>query len=220
MPAAQRSAEAPASCIRVLLVDDHPALRVGLRVLLDHEHDISVVGEAGDGPTALEMCEALAPDVVVLDCQLPGSEGGAVAASLRFRGLPTRVIALSAYDDDRYLAGMVRSGAVGYLLKNEAPAQIVEAVRRVAGGETLWSPAQLRRAARWQEDVARIRDAFTPREREVLVLIAEGLSNKEIAQRLVITVRTVDFHVSNVLHKLEMISRVEAALWAQEHLIG
>jgi DNA-binding NarL/FixJ family response regulator len=203
----------------VLLVDDHPALRVGLRVLLDREPDITVVGEADDGSAALAICSAIEPDVAVLDCQMPGLEGAVVAAHLGQRDHPVLVIALSAYDDDRYLAAMVRSGAAGYLLKNEAPDQIVEAVRRVVREETLWTTLQLARAARWQEEVAGVRDSLTEREREVLELVAEGLSNKEMALRLVVTVRTVDFHVSNVLRKLGVISRVDAAVWAREHLV-
>ena len=208
-----------ANPIRVLLVDDHPALRVGLRGLLDREPDIVVVGEADDGRAALALCDALEPDVAVLDCHMPGPEGAAVASRFHDRVPPVRVIALSAYDDDRYIAGMLRSGASGYLLKNEAPSQIVEAVRRAMREEMLWTAVQLARAARWQEDVARVRDALTEREHEVLSLVAEGLSNKEIALRLVVTVRTVDFHVSNVLRKLAVISRVEAAVWAREHLV-
>ncbi len=204
--------------IRVLLVDDHPALRVGLRVLLDREPDIEVVGETADGEETIALCEALAVDVIVLDCQLPGLEGAAVAARLRYRSHPARIVALSAYDDDRYIAAMVKAGAGGYLLKNEAPGQIVGAVRHVAGGETLWSDDQLVRATRWEEEIAQVRDSLTEREREVLSLVAESLSNKEIAQRLVVTVRTVDFHVSNILRKLDAVSRVEAAVWAQEHL--
>lgn len=204
--------------IRVLLADDHPALRMGLRVLLDRAPDIEVVGEADDGETALALIERLTPDVAVLDCQLPGIEGAAVAQEIARRGLPARVVALSAYDDDRYLAGMLAAGAVGYLLKNEAPGQIVAAVQAARRGESLWTPEQKARVARWQAEVARVRDSLTDREREVLRCVADGLSNKEIAQALCITVRTADFHVSNILRKLNVISRVEAAVWAQAHL--
>ncbi len=204
--------------ITVILADDHPALRVGLRVLLDREPDIAVVGEADDGDAALALLEALAPDVAVLDCQLPGHDGVAVAAAARAQGAPVRVVALSAYDDDCYLAGMAAVGAVGYLLKNEAPGRIVAAVRAAMCGESLWTAEQLARVRRWQAEVAALRESLTEREREVLHLVAAGLSNKEIAQALAISVRTTDFHVSNILRKLQLISRVEAAVWAKEHL--
>ncbi len=204
--------------ISVVLADDHPALRVGLRVLLDRESDIAVVGEADDGDAALRLLETLAPDVIVLDCQLPGHDGVAVAAAARSQGLPSRVVALSAYDDDRYLAGMAAVGAVGYLLKNEAPGRIAEAVRAAQRGEPLWTVEQLARVQRWQAEVAALWASLTEREREVLHLVAAGLSNKEIAQTLTISVRTTDFHVSNILRKLNLISRVEAAVWAKEHL--
>lgn len=204
--------------ISVILADDHPALRVGLRVLLDREPDIAVVGEADDGDTALTLIETLAPSVAVLDCQLPGQDGVAVAAAVRAQGLPTLVVALSAYDDDRYLAGMAAVGAVAYLLKNEAPGRIVAAVRAAVRGEPLWTAVQLARVRRWQAEVAALRESLTERECEVLRLVAGGLSNKEIAQALTISVRTTDFHVSNILRKLGLISRVEAAVWAKEHL--
>ena len=204
--------------IHVLLADDHPALRMGLRVLLDRAPDIEVVGEADDGNAALALIESLRPDVAVLDCQLPGIEGAAVAEAVTRRKWPVRVVALSAYDDDRYLAGMMAAGAVGYLLKNEAPGQIVAAVQAAMRGETLWTAEQTARVERWRAEVAHVRDSLTDREREVLRLVADGLSNKEIAQALYITVRTADFHVSNILRKLGVISRVEAAVWAKEHL--
>lgn len=204
--------------IRVLLADDHPALRMGLRVLLDRAPDIEVVGESDDGEAALALIERLAPDVAVLDCQLPGMEGVAVAEAIARRGLPVRVVALSAYDDDRYLTGMMAAGAVGYLLKNEAPGQIVAAVQAAMRGERLWTLTQTARVERWQAEVVHVRDSLTEREREVLRLVADGLSNKEIAQALTITVRTADFHVSNILRKLGVISRVEAAVWAKGHL--
>ncbi len=203
--------------IRVLLADDHPALRMGLRVLLDRAPDIAVVGEAGDGDAALALVAESLPDVVVLDCQLPGRDGVTVAAELQRRKSPVRVLALSAYDDDRYLAGMAEAGAVGYLLKSEAPGQIVAAVQAVMRGAVLWMPEQLARIRRWQAEVAQRRESLTRREREVLRLIAGGLSNKEIAQQLSITVRTADFHVSNLLRKLGVLSRVEAAVWAVEN---
>jgi DNA-binding NarL/FixJ family response regulator len=201
--------------IRILLADDHPALMIGLRVLLDRAPDIEVVGEAQDGPSALAAIEALVPDVAVLDCQLPGRSGIQVATAIRHQGLPTRVLALSAYTDDRYVHGMLEAGAVGYLLKEEAPGTIVDAVRAAARGETYFSQpvASLARAWATGERPA----GLTERELEVLHLLAEGLSNKEIARALTVTVRTANFHVGNILHKLDVASRVEAVVWAKDH---
>ena len=204
--------------IRVLLADDHPALRVGLRVLLDREPDIDVVAEAADGAELLSRMREGEPHVVVLDCQLPGTSGVAIAAMLHESAPPVRVLALSAYDDDRYLAGMAKAGARGYLLKSEAPGQIVAAVRAVNRGEELWTADQRARIERWRAEVERVRASLTASELEVLQYIADGLSNKEIASALSITVRTTDFHASNIFRKLGVISRVEAALWAAEHL--
>ena len=124
---------------------------------------------------------------------------------------------LSAYDDERYVRGMLEAGTVGYLLKDEAPETIVAAVRAVARGERLWTAEQFTRARRWREEVDERWSALTEREREVLALVAAGKSNKEIAQALNVTVRTVEFHVSNVLGKLGLTSRVEAAVWVKEH---
>jgi len=204
---------------RVILADDHPAFRIGLRVLLDREADICVVGEARDGPHALQLCLTLVPEVLVIDCRLPRLEGAAVVRSMTERGLNTRALALSAYDEDRFLTAMAQAGAAGYLLKDEAPTRIVASVRKVAMGENLWSPNQLSRVTHYEAQVDAVRDSLTEREREVLELLAEGLSNKEIAQALIVTLRTVEFHVSNVLRKLGVMSRVEAAVWAHEHLL-
>jgi len=203
--------------IGVLLADDHPTLRLGLRVLLDQAPDVEVVGEAENGEEVLALIEALVPDVAVLDCQLPVLEGTEVAQEIRQRGLPVQVLALSAYDDERYVRGMLEAGAVGYLLKDEAPETIVAAVRAAARGERLWTAEQFARAQRWREEVEERWNALTEREREVLALVTAGKSNKEIAQTLSITVRTVEFHVGNVLGKLGLTSRVEAAVWAKEH---
>ena len=204
--------------IRVLLADDHPALRLGLRVLLERALDIELVGEAESGDAALELVETLQPDVAVLDCELPAMDGNEVAAAIRQRGWPVRVLALSAYDSERYVWGMLDAGAVGYLLKDEAPETIVAAVRAVARGEGYFSPPVAIKMAAWARGERPGR--LTEREVEVLRLVAEGLSNKEIAYRLTVTERTVQFHVSNILEKLGAASRVEAAVWAKDHGIA
>jgi DNA-binding NarL/FixJ family response regulator len=173
-----------------------------------------VVGEAEGGEEILALIEALVPDVAVLDCKLPGLSGPEIAAAIRNKGLPVRVLMLSAYTDDAYVYGALEAGAVGYLLKEEAPETIVAAVRAAVRGEGYFSPPVASKVAAWARGERP--GGLTEREVEVLQLMAKGLSNKEIAQTLSVTVRTVDFHVSNILKKLEVTSRVEAAVWAKE----
>ncbi len=203
--------------IQVLLADDHPAMRIGLRVLLDQANDITVVAETGDGEETLAQIERLQPHVAVLDCQLPKVSGIDVAAAVKRRRLPTRLLALSAYDAPKYQWSMLEMGAMGYLLKDEAPTEIVTAVRAVAHGQSLWTAAQMTRVRQWQQEVQARWEDLTPQEQNVLHLIAAGKSNKEVAQELTVTLRTVEFHVSNILGKLGVVSRVEAALWSKAY---
>jgi len=208
---------APAT-IRVLLADDHPALRIGLRLLLDRAPDIEVVDETEDGPRTLARLAALVPDVVVLDCRLPGMAGAEVAAEIRRRGLSTRVLALSAFGDDANVRGMLDAGAVGYLLKDEAPATIVQAVRAAAAGRPWFSQGVASQAAAFARGERPA--GLTERELEVARLVARGLGNAEIAHALAVKERTVVFHVSNILRKLDVASRVEIAVWAREQGLG
>ena len=200
--------------IRVLLADDHPALRLGLRVLLERAPDVELVGEVEDGAEALALIEASCPDVVVLDCEMPEMEGVEVAQEIQRRNLSVRVLALSSYDDERYVRGMLDAGAVGYLLKDEAPGVIVAAARAAARGEGYFSPAVAAKVAAWSRGERP--GGLTEREVEVLALVAEGLPNKQIASQLQVAERTVNLHVSNILHKLDAASRVEAVVWAKE----
>jgi len=201
--------------IHILVADDHPSLRLGLRVLLDQAPDIEVVGEAGSGEEALAKIEALQPDVAMLDCLLPDMPGTEVAAEVRRHGWPVQVLALSAYADEVYVRGMLAAGARGYLLKEEAPGVIAAAVRGVMRGETHFSPSVTAKIAAWAR--GELPGGLTERELEVLQWVAGGLSNKEIAHELHVTERTAVFHVSNILQKLGLVSRVEAAMWAKEH---
>jgi len=152
--------------IRVLIVDDHPVVRNGLRAFLNAQPDIVVVGEASDGEGVLRQVEALRPDVVLLDCCLPGPEGPAVAAAIRERHPAVSVLALSAYDDDRLLWGMWAAGAVGYVLKDEPLERILAAVRAAGRGEPRFWPEQVERALRWWEETGRKWESLTERERE------------------------------------------------------
>ncbi len=161
----------------------------------------------------MPQIRALQPDVTVLDCQLPGMEGTQVALEIRRWGLPVQVLALSSYDDERYVRGMLEAEAVGYLLKDEAPGVIVAAVRAAAWGERLWTIEQFTRVRRWREEVQGRWERLTEREREVLLLIAAGRSNKGIAHEMGISEKTVEYHVTNILGKLGVSSRTEAIVW-------
>jgi DNA-binding NarL/FixJ family response regulator len=212
--------------IRILLVDDQELVRTGLRLLLDDQPDIDVVGEAADGGAVVGAARELSPDLILMDVRMPGVDGIEATRRLVATELdpPPRVIVLTTFDLDEYVFGALRAGAAGFLLKDASRAQLLEAVRTVHAGDGLLSPAITRRliehvAARAapREPPAALLEELTPREREMLVLVARGLSNAEIAAQLVISEATVKSHVGAVLMKLALRDRVQAVVFAYEH---
>ncbi|MDA8296431.1 MAG: response regulator transcription factor [Actinomycetota bacterium] len=204
--------------ITVAIVDDHALFREGTVYVLEGEEGVEVVGEAGTGEDALELLERLRPDVAIVDINLPGMSGLQVARTLADAGSPVRVLIVSAYDDYAYVTEALEVGVAGYLLKTASGRELVDAVRAVADGVFVLDRAVSSRLARRNRvGAATSSDQLTPREVDVLALLAQGLSNKQIAQRLVLGLRTVESHVSNVLAKLGVTSRTEAVLYALEH---
>jgi DNA-binding NarL/FixJ family response regulator len=193
--------------IRVLVADDHPPLRLGLRALLERRPEVQVVAEAGDGETALAMLERLQPDVAILDIRLPRRDGLALAREIRRRGWPIRILLLSAYDDEALIREAMVVGVEGYLLKSEGLEAIAAAVQSVARGLTAFSPEILARARGLPE---RGGEGLTEREREILELVAEGLTNRAIAQRLGLSPRTVEYHLGQIFQRLGVSSRAAA----------
>ena len=206
--------------LRVVLADDQALVRTGFRMILSVEDDIEVVGEAADGAEAVDVVRRLRPDVVLMDVQMPGTDGVQATAQVVADG-DTKVVMLTTFDRDDYLFDALRAGASGFLLKNTAPEDLVDAIRAVAAGHALLAPEVTRRViARFASHGVGYRpdllDALTDREREVLVLVAQGLSNGEIAGRLVLGEATVKTHVSRVLMKLGLRDRVQAVVFAYE----
>ena len=211
---------------RVLLVDDQQLVRIGFRMILEGEDDIEVVGEAADGKQAIEAATRLRPDIIVMDIRMPVLDGiEATRRLVRDRALPdARVLVLTTFDADENVVEALRAGASGFLLKDVTPGDFVAAIRTIARGDALLAPAVTRRlldrfADRLppvtSERSDRLRE-LTDRELEVLALIARGLSNREIADRLVVAEPTVKTHVSHVLDKLEMRDRAQAVVLAYE----
>jgi DNA-binding NarL/FixJ family response regulator len=210
--------------IRVLLADDQALVRAGFRALLDAEDDIEVVGEAGDGEEAVRLTEQLRPDIVLMDIRMPGVDG--LVATRRIAGderlQQTRVVILTTFDLDEYVFEALRAGASGFLVKDTRPAELVQAVRVVAAGEALLAPSVTRRliatfAAHAKEPPAMPGlEALTEREREIVALVAEGLSNQEIAERLVVSPLTAKTHVSRAMAKLGVRDRAQLVMLAYE----
>jgi DNA-binding NarL/FixJ family response regulator len=196
--------------ISVLIVDDHPVVRQGLRALLEVQDDMTVAGEAGDGPTAISLAESLRPDVVLLDLKLPGMDGVAVLRPLRAAGL--RVLVLTSATEPSAAAAAVRAGAAGVVYKDIDPAALVRAIRSVHDGNVLLAPEAVGSLIRGSRA-----DTLTAREREVLAGIADGKSNREIARLLRVSEKTVKAHVSAVLAKLGVQDRTQAAVYAVRH---
>ena len=210
--------------IRILLVDDQRLMREGLRILLEMEPDLEVAGEAGDGHAALEAYAAFQPDVVLMDVRMPGMDGVEATWRLREQWPDARVIILTTFDDDEYVFEALRAGALGYLLKDVSGHELAEAVRSVAGGKALIDPSVTRKVmaefARMAPPVrppeSGLAEPLSGREREILKLLAQGLSNGEIAHRLSLAEGTVKNYVTVILQKLGARDRTQAALRARE----
>ncbi|HSV86923.1 MAG TPA: response regulator transcription factor [Levilinea sp.] len=203
------------SSIRVLVADDHPVVRNGIRNLLEKAVDIEVLGEASTGGETLSLVQALKPDILLLDMEMPDLNGREVAARLRSMGSPVKILALSAYDDPVYIREMLKSGAVGYLVKEEAPETIVEAVRGVAQGEQGWVSRRIAaKIVSWMRGDDGERSQLTPREIDVLRLVVGGNTNQSIANSLGISEKTVEKYMDAIFTKLDVSSRVEAAVYA------
>ncbi|MFD5826807.1 response regulator [Lentzea sp. NPDC060358] len=208
--------------IRVLLVDDQELMRMGFRMVLGAQEDIDVIGEAADGLDAVQMAEKLRPDVVLMDVRMPVMDG--VEATKRIAEADTaKVLVMTTFDMDEYALSALRNGASGFLLKDTPPSDLVSALRAVASGDAVVSPSVTKRLlGRFLGDSggelrdATVLDVLTEREREVLVLIAKGLSNTEIARKLFLSEATVKTHVGRILAKLELRDRVQAVVLAYE----
>ena len=195
--------------VRVVIADDHPVVRSGIRDMLSTADGITVVGEAEDGAEALRLTRDEHPDVLLLDVEMPERSGVEVAQALQSESSPTRLLALSSYDDQEYVRGLLENGAAGYLTKENAPELIIEAVRAVARGEVRWfvqpSPAQ--------PDSPDL----TSREKEILLVMARGLSNDDIAEELHLAESTIRKHATNIYRKLGVDSAREAIAWAWQN---
>jgi two-component system response regulator NreC len=209
-----------ANPIRLLLADDHAVVRSGLRLLLESQPDMAIIGEAETGEEAVRLTAELSPDVVLMDIEMPGINGIEAARRIKAQSPATAVLALTMYEDDQYFFEMLRAGAAGYVPKRAAPDELASAIRAVSRGDVFIHPSL---AGRLVQDYLLRRDTdeqeppmddLTPREQEVLTLIAEGLSNGEIAEQLVISIKTVDRHRENIMRKLNLHNRVDLVKYA------
>ncbi len=206
--------------IRILIADDHALVREGTRQRLEREEDFKVVGEAADGEEAVRLTKQLKPNVAIIDIAMPNLNGIEATKQIKESQPSTAVLVLSAYDNDQYIYAVLEAGASGYLLKNVRGHQLVDAIRDVRAGEVVLDPHVARKVVQWFSSLSRgervegLPEHFSERELEVLKLAAKGMSNKEIAAELSLSVRTVQSHLGNIFDKLGVSSRTEAVLRA------
>lgn len=204
--------------IRVLIADDQPLVRSGFRMVIEERPDLELVGEASDGAQAIELTRELDPDIVLMDVRMPNLDGVEATRRLVESGTRARVLVLTTFDLDEYVYAAIRAGASGFLLKDVEPAELVDAIRVVAAGNSLFGPAATERLlTRFAEPPrGRSLDELTDREKEILQLLATGLSNAELAEQLFLSETTVKTHVSSILRKLHVRDRVQAVIAAYD----
>ncbi len=203
--------------IRVLLVDDHMVVRSGLSTVLSVYDDLKLVGEAGDGEEAIRLCERLQPDVILMDLLMPKMDGVTAIKAIKTRWPQIQIIALTSFKEKEYVEGALKAGANGYLLKDVSAEELVNAVRRATAGQPSLSPEAAQVLIQNVNEPVQTHQEMTGRELEILALMVEGLSNNEIAERLIVSQSTVKFHVSNILSKLGVTGRTEAVALALKH---
>jgi DNA-binding NarL/FixJ family response regulator len=207
--------------IRVLVVDDHSMVRAGLQQLLGSASDIEVLGLAGTGAEAVQLAEQLRPDVVLMDLQMPVKDGVAATAEIRALLPEAQVVILTSFSDRDRIVGAIDAGAVGYLLKDASPDELLAGVRAASRGESPLHPRAARELLSARTDAASNPVVeLTARETEVLGLVRQGLSNKQIARRLGITERTVKAHLTSCFQRIGVLDRTQAAVWAERHGVG
>lgn len=205
---------------KILVADDHPLVREALIRVFSNQKDMEVVGEAADGEEAIKLASQLKPDVLVMDIMMPKIDGLQASRKIKQMSPSTAILILTAYDDDSYVLGLLEAGAAGYLMKSARGQDLVEAVRSIRAGESVLHPKiiekLLRRAVTGPVKVEerKIKEPLTAREKEMLRLVAAGMSNKEIAERLCLSLRTVKAHLSNIFNKMNVASRSEALVEA------
>lgn len=205
--------------IRIVIADDHPIVRRGLRTLIKTQKDMDVVGEAENGAQAVERVSTLQPDIIIMDLQMPVMDGMAAIRALHELNSPTGILVLTSFPDDDRVFAAIKAGATGLLLKDSAPNDLLSAIRRVHQGESALHPAiatKVLMEIKKPAPAANESDALTPREVQVLGYLALGMTNAEIAEQLGVSVRTVNTHVRTILDKLHLTNRTQAALFAQE----
>ena len=203
--------------IRVMAVDDHELLTSGIRYVLLSFDDMELVGTASSGDEALELCEQARPDVILMDMMMSGMDGPATTQAILERFPQFQIVALSSFDDQELVQRALAAGAIGYLLKGVPPDELAEAIRAAYAGRTTMATEAVEALVRAARPSPRLGHDLTEREREVLALLVEGLSNAEIAKRLVLSIPTVKGHVSNIISKLQAANRTEAAILAVKH---
>lgn len=203
--------------IRILIVDDHAIVREGQRALIETEPGMTLVGEAEDGVQAIEMARTLLPDLILLDLHMPRMDGIEAIKAIKAERPEAQILVLTSFTEDNEIYAAIQAGAMGYILKDSSPQEILSAIRKVVRGESSIDPSiaeRLMRELQRTSKMAPTADPLTAREEEILVLIAQGLPNQAIAETLVISERTVRTHVTNILSKLHLANRTQAALYA------